>query len=207
MAEKPDTLYIIDGHAHIYAAFYAQMSHLTGPSGEPTWVSYIFTMALLGLIQNRKPDMLVVAMDSKTPTFRSKIYPEYKAHRPPMPDEMPVQINQIEQILAAMRIPILRVNGFEADDVIGTLAKKAAKDGIDTYICAKDKDMYQLVDDHTYIFDIKKGDVLDDDTLFEKYKIKPEHFIDVLALQGDTSDNIPGVPLIGEMNALKLIQK
>jgi DNA polymerase-1 len=207
MAERPSTLYIIDGHAHIYAAFYAQMSHLTSPGGEPTWVSYIFTMTLLGLIQNRKPDMLVVAMDSKTPTFRSKIYPEYKAHRPPMPDEMPVQINRVEQILAAMRIPILRVNGFEADDIIGTLAKKASKDGIDTYICAKDKDMYQLVDDHTYIFDIKKGDVLDDDTLFEKYKIKPEHFIDVLALQGDASDNIPGVPLIGEMNAIKLIQE
>jgi DNA polymerase-1 len=183
------------------------MNHLTSPGGEPTWVSYIFTMALLGLIQNRKPDMLVVAMDSKTPTFRSKIYSEYKAHRPPMPDDMPVQINRVEQILAAMRIPILRVNGFEADDIIGTLAKKASKDGIDTYICAKDKDMYQLVDDHTYIFDIKKGDVLDDDTLFEKYKIKPEHFIDVLALQGDASDNIPGVPLIGEMSAIKLIQE
>ncbi|MGB8225829.1 MAG: DNA polymerase I [Sedimentisphaerales bacterium] len=204
MAKK---LYIIDGHAHIYAAFYAKMNHLTSSSGEPTWVSYIFTMTLLGLIQNRKPDMLIVAMDSKTPTFRSKIYPEYKAHRPPMPDDMPAQINRVEQILAAMRIPILRVNGFEADDVIGTLAKKASKDGIDTYICAKDKDMYQLVDDHTYIFDIKKGDILDDDTLLEKYKIKPEHFIDVLALQGDTSDNIPGVPLIGEMNAIKLIQK
>ena len=201
------TLYIIDGHAQIYANYWAQMSHLASPGGEPTWVSYIFTMALLGLIQNRKPDMLVVAMDSKTPTFRSKIYPEYKAHRPPMPDDMPVQINRVEQILAAMRIPILRVNGFEADDVIGTLAKKASKDGIDTYICAKDKDMYQLVDDHTYIFDIKKGDVLDDDTLFEKYKIEPEHFIDVLALQGDASDNIPGVPLIGEMNAIKLIQE
>jgi len=207
MSKKPDTLYIIDGHAQIYANYWAQMNHLTSPGGEPTWVSYIFTMALLGLIQNRKPDMLVVAMDSKTPTFRSKIYSEYKAHRPPMPDDMPVQINRVEQILAAMRIPILRVNGFEADDIIGTLAKKASKDGIDTYICAKDKDMYQLVDDHTYIFDIKKGDVLDDDTLFEKYKIKPEHFIDVLALQGDASDNIPGVPLIGEMSAIKLIQE
>ena len=207
MSEKSKTLYIIDGHAHIYAAFYAPMSHLTSPSGEPTWVSYIFTMTLLGLIQNRKPDMLVVAMDSKTPTFRREIYPEYKAHRPPMPDDMPAQINRIEQILAAMKIPILRVNGFEADDVIGTLAKKASKEGFDTYICAKDKDMYQLVDDHTYIFDVKKGDILDDDTLFEKYKIKPEHFIDVLALQGDTSDNVPGVPLIGEMNAIKLIQK
>ena len=203
-----EMLYIIDGHAQIYAAYWAPMSRrLTSPGGEPTKVSYIFTMALLGLIQNRKPDMFVVAMDSKTPTFRSKIYPEYKAHRPPMPDDMPVQINRVEQILAAMKIPMLRVDGFEADDVIGTLAKKASRDGIDTCICAKDKDMYQLVDDHTYIFDIKKGEVLDDDTLFEKYKIKPEHFIDVLALRGDASDNIPGVPLIGEASAIKLIQE
>ncbi|MGA1980552.1 MAG: DNA polymerase I [Sedimentisphaerales bacterium] len=204
----PKKLYIIDGHAHIYAAYYAPMGQrLTSPSGEPTKATYIFTTALFGLIQRQKPDMLAVAMDSKTPTFRTKIYSEYKANRPPMPDELPAQIDRIEQILAAMNIPVLRVDGFEADDVIGTIAKKASKDGIDTYICAKDKDMYQLVDDHTYIFDIKKGETLDDDTLYEKYKIPPEHFIDVLALQGDVSDNIPGVPLIGEMNAIKLIQE
>lgn len=204
MAEK---FYIIDGHAHIYAAFYARMRPLTSPSGEHVQTTFIFTTMILKLIETKKPDMLVVAMDSKEPSFRREIYKEYKAHRPPMPEEMPVQINRIEQILDAMNIPIIRKSTFEADDIIGTLAKKASKNGIDTYICAKDKDMYQLVDDHTYIFDVKKGDILGDDTLFEKYKIKPEHFIDVLALQGDTSDNIPGIPLIGEMNAIKLIQK
>jgi DNA polymerase-1 len=202
------TLYIIDGHAHIYAAFYAPMSQkLTSPAGEPTKATYIFTNMILKLLETKKPDMLVVAMDSKEPTFRREIYKEYKAHRPPMPVELPAQIDRIEEILEAMNIPIIRQSTFEADDIIGTLAKNASKDGIDTYICAKDKDMYQLVDDHTYIFDVKKGDILDDDTLFEKYKIKPERFIDVLALQGDASDNIPGVPLIGEMNAIKLIQK
>jgi len=204
MAKK---LYIIDGHAYIYAAYWAKMSQMTSSSGEPTQAVLIFTTVILGLIKRQKPDMLVVTMDSKAPTFRTKIYPEYKAHRPPMPDDMPVQIDRIEQILTAMNIPVFRIDGFEADDVIGTLAKKASKDGIDSYICAKDKDMYQLVDDHTYIFDIKKGEVLDDDTLFEKYKIHPKDFIDVLALQGDTSDNVPGVPLIGEMNAIKMIQQ
>jgi len=204
MARK---LYIIDGHAHIYAAYYARMHPLTSPAGEPTRATYIFTTALLGLIRRQNPDMLAVAMDSKTPTFRSKIYSEYKTNRPPMPDDMPPQIDRIEQILEAMKIPVLRIDGFEADDVIGTIAKKASMEGIDTYICAKDKDMYQLVDDHIYIFDMKKGETLDDDTLYEKYKIQPEHFIDVLALQGDTSDNVPGVPLIGEMNAIKLIQR
>jgi DNA polymerase-1 len=204
MAKK---LYIIDGHAHIYAAFYARMHELTSPSGEPTQAVLIFTTAILGLIKNHKPDMLVVAMDSKAKTFRSEIYTEYKANRPPMPDDMPQQIDRIEQILKAMNIPVLRLDGFEADDIIGTLAKKASKKDIDTYICAKDKDMYQLVDEHTYIFDIKKGEVLDDDALFEKYKIHPKDFIDVLALQGDSSDNVPGVPLIGEMNAVKMIQQ
>ncbi|MHC4640300.1 MAG: DNA polymerase I [Planctomycetota bacterium] len=204
MAKK---LYIIDGHAHIYAAYYARMRPLASPSGEPTQATYIFTAAVLGLIQRHKPDMLAVALDSKAPTFRTEIYAEYKAHRPPMPDDMPAQIDRIEQILQAMNIPTLRLDGFEADDIIGTLAKSAAEKGLETYICTKDKDMYQLVDEHTYIFDIKKGEVLDDDTLFEKYKIHPKDFIDVLALQGDASDNVPGVPLIGEMNAVKLIQQ
>jgi len=204
MAKK---LYIIDGHAHIYAAHYAPMRPLTSPSGEPTKATYIFTTAILGLIRNQKPDMLAVAMDSKTPTFRTKIYSEYKANRPPMPPELPAQIDRIEQILNAIKVPVLRLDGFEADDIIGTIAKKASMDGIDTYVCAKDKDMYQLVDDHICIFDMKKGETLDDDTLYEKYKIQPEYFIDVLALQGDASDNVPGVPLIGEMNAIKLIQQ
>jgi len=202
------SLYIIDGHAHIYAAYFAHIRQkFTSPAGEPTKATYIFTTAMLGLLKRHKPDMLVVAMDSKEPTFRTKIYPEYKAHRPPMPDDMPLQIDRIEQILGAMNIPVLRLAGFEADDIIGTLAKKAGKKGIDSYICANDKDMYQLVDDHIYIFDIKKGEVLDDDTLFDKYKIHPKDFIDVLALQGDSSDNVPGVPLIGEMNAVKMIQQ
>ena len=202
------TLYIIDGHAHIYAAYYAPMrQRLTSPSGEPTKATYIFTTAVLALIQNQKPDMLVVAMDSKAPSFRAKVYPEYKAHRPPMPDDMPIQIGQIEQILGAMNIPVFRLEGFEADDIIGTLTKKASKDGINSYICTRDKDMYQLVDDHTYIFDIKKGEVLNDDVLFEKYKIHPENFIDVLALQGDTSDNVPGVPDVGPKTAIDWIQQ
>ncbi len=201
------SLYIIDGHAHIYAAYFARMRPLTSPSGEPIQATYIFTTAILGLIRNRKPDMLAVAMDSKVPSFRAEIYADYKAHRPPMPDDMPQQIGRIEQILEAMNVPVLRIDGFEADDIIGTLAKKAAKKNIDVYICAKDKDMYQLVDDHIYIYDMKKGDILDDDELYKKYKFEPRHFIDVLALQGDSSDNIPGVPLIGEMNAIKLIQQ
>jgi len=208
VAAMAKTLYIIDGHAHIYAAYYARMRQkLTSPSGEPTNATFIFTTALVGLIQRQKPDMLVVAMDSKAPTFRTEIYPEYKANRPPMPDDMPAQIDRIEQILNAMNVPVLRVDGFEADDIIGTLAKKAGAEGIDTYICAKDKDMLQLLDEHTNIYDIKTSKVTNPQTMLTDMGISPHQFIDCLALQGDTSDNIPGIPDVGPKTALTWIQK
>ncbi len=204
MAKK---LFIIDGHAYIYAAHYAPMRQLTSPSGEPTKATYIFTMTILGLIQRQKPDMLAVAMDSKTPTFRTKIYPEYKAHRPPMPDDMPGQINRIEQILEAMNIPVLRLDGYEADDIIGTLSKKAATDGYDCLICSGDKDVLQLLDDHISTFDIKTDTRTDVKTMIEQMGVTPEQFIDCLALQGDASDNVPGIPDVGPKTALEWIQR
>lgn len=151
--------------------------------------------------------MLVVAMDSKEPSFRVEMYPEYKAHRPPMPDDMPAQIDKIEQILEAMRIPVLRETGFEADDLIGTLAKKASAKGTDVFICSKDKDMLQLLDGNVRMYDMKSGKVLDSERMQAEMKVKPEQFVDVLALQGDTSDNIPGVADVGPKTALQWIQK
>ncbi len=201
------TLYIIDGHAYIYAAYYAKMRQpLTSPTGEPTQATYIFTTAILGLIRDQNPDLLAVAMDSKTPTFRTKIYPEYKAHRPPMPDDMPVQIDRIEQILEAMNVPVLRVDGFEADDVIGTLAKRAAA-GCDVFICSKDKDMLQLLDKHISTFDIKTDTATDVTTMRSEMKVTPQQFLDCLALQGDKADNVPGIPDVGPKTALDWIQK
>jgi len=202
----PKTLYIIDGHAHIYAAYYAKMRPLTSPAKEPTKAVYIFSNAILGLIKSKKPDMLVVAMDSKAPTFRSEIFPEYKAHRPPMPDDLPVQINRIEQILDAMNIPMLRVDGFEADDIIGTIAKKAAARGLDTYICGKDKDLFQLINDHVFLYDFKTKKITDSNVMFSEMGISPNQIIDCLALQGDAADNIPGVPLVGEVVARQWIK-
>ncbi len=207
MTGHAKNLYIIDGHAHIYAAYYAPMRPLSSPSGEPTKATYVFTTAILGLIKRRKPDMLVVAMDSKGPTFRSEIYAEYKAHRPPMPDDMPVQIDRIEQILNAMNIPILRVDGYEADDIIGTLARRASEKGIDTFICSKDKDMLQLLDEHTFAYDMKKDEITDTESMKAQMGITPAQFIDVLALQGDTADNIPGVKDVGPKTAIQWIQK
>ncbi|NLH17612.1 MAG: DNA polymerase I, partial [Phycisphaerae bacterium] len=201
------SLYIIDGHAHIYAAYYAQMRPLTSPSGEPTKATYIFTTAILGLIERQKPDMLVVAMDCKGKSFRSDMYAEYKAHRPPMPEDMPPQIRRIEQILEAMRIPILRIEGFEADDVIGTLATQASKQGIDCRICSKDKDMLQLLDEQVSLFDLKTEKVTTPQTLLQEDGLRPEQFVDVLALQGDAADNVPGVADVGPKTAIAWIQK
>ena len=204
----PRTFYIIDGHAHIYAAYYAPMSQrLTSPSGEPTKATYIFTTAIFGLIQRRRPDMLAVAMDSKTPTFRNKLYPEYKAHRPPMPEDMPVQIDRIEQILDAMRVPVLRLEGFEADDVIGTLAKKSAREGFDCFICSSDKDVLQLLDEHINTFDLKTNTATDVQAMVRELGIMPSQFVDCLALQGDASDNVPGIPDVGPKTAVSWIQK
>src|SRR6056297_678274 len=167
-------LYIIDGHAHIYAAYYAPMRQkLTAASGEPTKATYIFTSALLGMIEREKPDMLVVAMDSKRPSFRVDIYPEYKAHRPPMPEDLPVQIERIEHILEALTIPMLRVDGYEADDVIGTVAREGVERGIETYICSKDKDMMQLLEIGVCMYDIKSGERTDRDSMKEKFGIEP----------------------------------
>ena len=201
------TLYIIDGHAHIYAAYYAPMKQrLTSPSGEPTKATYIFTTAMVGLLEKQKPDMLVVALDSAAPTHRSIVFAEYKAHRPPMPDDMPVQVKRIEQVLEAMRIPVLRMDGFEADDIIGTLARKAAAEGVEVFICSKDKDILQLLDGHIRVFDVKTGKVIDSQVMKAEMGITPGQIVDCLALEGDAVDNVPGVPLIGEKTARELIR-
>lgn len=200
-------LYIIDGHAHIYSAHYAPMRPLTSPAGDPTKASYVFTNTLLGLIERVKPDMLVVTMDSKAPSFRVAMYPEYKANRSPMPEDMPAQIVQIERILEAMHIPIFRVDGWEADDLIGTLCRQATEKGIDSYICSKDKDMLQLLNAHVSAYDVKKDETTTPESLLADKGITPEQFIDVLALQGDTADNIPGVPDVGPKTAMDWIKK
>ncbi len=164
-------------------------------------------MAIVGLIQRQKPDMLVVTMDSKGPTFRHEMYDQYKAHRAPMPDDMPRQIEMIEQILDAMNIPVLRIAGYEADDIMGTLAKKASADGHECLICSNDKDILQLIDDHVSTFNLKKQTKFDLAAMREKMGIEPHQFLDCLALQGDTSDNIPGIPDVGPKTALTWIKQ
>jgi DNA polymerase-1 len=204
MAKK---LYIIDGHAHIYGAYYAPMAPLKSPSDEPTKAAYVFTTAMLGLLERCKPDMLVVAMDSKAPSFRVERYPDYKAHRPPMPEDLPGQIARIEQILHAMRIPVLRVDGWEADDIIGTLSSQAAGRGIDTFICSKDKDMLQLLNEHVVAYDLKNDVVMDARRMQDEMGLRPDQIIDMMALQGDAADNVPGVPDVGPKTAADWIKQ
>ena len=202
------TLYIIDGHAHIYAAHFAPMrQQLSSPSGEPTKATFIFTNAVLGLIEKQKPDMIAVALDCKAPTFRTEVFAQYKANRPPMPEELPVQVDRIKEILGAMRIPVLCLDGYEADDIIGTLARKAAGDGIEVLICSKDKDILQLLDRNVRTYDIKTGKITDRETMKQEMGISPGQIVDCLALEGDAIDNVPGVPLIGEKTARELIRQ
>lgn len=207
MSKTNKKLFILDGHGHIYAAYYAPMRPLTSPSGEPTKAVFVFTQMLIGILQREKPDMLVTVFDSKVPSFRSAIYPDYKAHRPPMPEDLPRQIDRIEQVLEAMHIPRLRVEGYEADDVIGTLACQAAAEGIEVYICSKDKDMLQLLGPCVCSYDVKNGRKIDPAVLEAEQGIRPDQIIDVMALQGDASDNVPGVPDVGPKTAQQWIQQ
>jgi len=140
-------------------------------------------------------------------TFRNELYPEYKAHRPPMPEDMKPQVERITQILEAMRIPVLTQDGFEADDIIGTLAAKAEKEGLETYICSKDKDMLQLLTEQVFMYDMKNDLVQDLKWLKENKGLSPEQFTDVLALMGDTADNVPGVKDVGPKTAEQWIVK
>ncbi len=201
-------LFIIDGHAHIYAAYFAPLgSNLRSPAGEPTKAVYIFTTILLKLLREHKPDMVVVAMDSPGKSFRHDLYSDYKATRPPMPEDLPGQIKRIDEIIAALNIPVLRVPGFEADDIIGTLARQGQQSGCEVVICSKDKDLEQLIADSVIMCDLQKGTFTDLKVLQENKGITPQQVIDLLALMGDTSDNVPGVPKVGPKTAVKWIQE
>jgi DNA polymerase-1 len=204
----PNSLYIIDGHAQIYAAYYAATGgNLTAASGEPTKATYIFTTMMLKLLKERTPDMLVVTMDSPGRSFRHEMYDQYKANRSAMPEDLPKQIERIEQILAAMDVPMLRVAGYEADDIIATLTRQGQKQGYKIYICSRDKDLEQLIDKDVSMYDMRKDIELNLAGFTDAMGIAPHQSGDVLALAGDTADNIPGLPDVGPKTALQWIQQ
>lgn len=198
------TLYIVDAHAHIYACYYA-IKALASPSGEPTNAVYGFTSTLLALLRDRKPDKLVVIFDPPGKVFRHEIYPDYKATRQPMPADLPNQIRRIHQVLEVMGISELVVPGFEADDVIATLARKASAAGWQVRICSKDKDLEQLIDERTRLYDCRTGAECDAARLLAEKGYRPDQALDIQTLIGDSIDNVPGVPGVGPKTAAKLL--
>lgn len=196
---------LVDGSSYLFRAFHAP-PHLTNSKGEPTGAIYGVVNMLRSLLKRYSPENMAVVFDAKGKTFRSDIYADYKAHRPPMPDDLRSQIDVLHQIVKAMGLPLLCVEGVEADDVIGTLATQAGEEGRFTLISTGDKDMAQLVNDHVMLINTMTDTLLDEAGVKQKFGVAPEQIIDYLALMGDSSDNIPGLPKVGEKTAQALLQ-
>ncbi len=203
MSDRPK-LFLIDGSSYIYRAFYA-IGHLSNSKGLPTNAIYGFTQMLLKVLKENRPEYLAVIFDSKAPTFRSEVYKEYKANRPAMPEGLTPQIPYIKKIIEAYRIAIMEKDGYEADDLIGTVAKGVASE-VDVMIITGDKDILQIVDDHIQTYDTMKEKKFGVEEVIERFGVHPEQVVEVMGLAGDAIDNIPGVPGIGEKTAIQLIK-
>ena len=200
-------LILVDGSSYLYRAFFAsQQADLRNSAGVPTGAIRVVTSMLKSLVKQYPESPVVVIFDAKGKTFRDELYTEYKAQRPPMPDDLRSQVEPIHKIVKAMGMPLIVEAGVEADDVIGTLARQASEQGVDTLISTGDKDMAQLVDKHVTLINTMTDTLMDVEGVKEKFGIPPELIIDFLALMGDKVDNIPGVPGVGEKTALALLQ-
>lgn len=204
----PKTLYIIDGHAQIYRAYFAPFRTLNAPSGEPTRATHVFCQMLLNMLRDRRPDYLVMVLDAdERKLLRRQIYPNYKAHRDPPPEDLAPQEDRIISVLAAAGVPMLRREGFEADDIIATLVKRLASQELDIFVVSRDKDLDQLLRDGVSLYDPMKDEVITADGLFELKGWRPEQAVEAQILTGDSVDNVPGVPGIGPKTAAKLLQQ
>jgi DNA polymerase-1 len=198
------SLYLIDGNAQIYRAFFAVRGFTTS-RGLPTNAVYGFATIMNKLIGEKKPDAVVVCFDGPGPTFRHDRYADYKSTRQKMPEELVVQLPYIRKLVTAMRLAQVEAPGYEADDLIGTLARQGEKAGYSVVIVSGDKDMMQLVDDHVRLYDPMKDRFLGEKEVIEKFGVEPARVTDVMGLMGDSSDNVPGIPGVGEVTARKLI--
>ncbi|WP_064601554.1 DNA polymerase I [Photobacterium sp. J15] len=205
MATIPENpLILIDGSSYLYRAYHAA-PNFTNSDGEPTGAVYGVVNMLRSMLRQYATEHVAVIFDAKGKTFRDEIYPEYKAHRPPMPDDLRGQIEPLHAVIKAMGLPLISVSGVEADDVIGTLATQASKAGMPVLISTGDKDMAQLVDPNVTLINTMTDVVMDPAGVVDKFGIGPELIIDYLALMGDKVDNIPGVPGVGEKTAKALL--
>ena len=198
-------IYLVDAHSLIFQVFHA-IPAMTSPSGLPTNAVFGFVRDLLYL-RKRKPDYLVCAFDLPEPTFRSELYPDYKAHREPPPDDLVAQFPLIQRAVEALNIPVVSHPRYEADDVLATLARAAAKRGLDVYLCTSDKDCRQLIDDHVRLYNLRKHQEFGRAELLADWGVTPEQVVDLQSLVGDAVDNVPGVPGIGVKTAAKLLQE
>ncbi|MCO7254909.1 DNA polymerase I [Dickeya oryzae] len=203
IAENP--LILVDGSSYLYRAYHA-FPPLTNAAGEPTGAMYGVLNMLRSLLQQYHPSHVAVVFDAKGKTFRDDLFEHYKSHRPPMPDDLRAQIEPLHRMVKAMGLPLLSVSGVEADDVIGTLAQQAERAGKPVLISTGDKDMAQLVTPQITLINTMNNTILGPDEVCAKYGIPPSLIIDFLALMGDSSDNIPGVPGVGEKTAQALLQ-
>jgi len=202
-----DRIFIIDGSSYLYRAFHA-MPPLSTSDGKPTGAVKGVTNMLVNLKKDSEGSPIIVVFDAKGKTFRSDIYAEYKANRPPMPDELRDQLVPVKSICRAIGFPLIEIEGVEADDVIATISKMAQKAQYKCVISSLDKDLMQLVEDpHTTIMDTMKHKIFDEENVFEKFGVKPSQIRDMLALVGDASDNIPGVPKVGQKTAAKWLNE
>ena len=211
-SEQQKRLFIIDGYATLYRAHYALIRNpLTNSAGTPTSAVFGFANQVFQLIEEENPDYLVTAFDSKGKNFRHEIFSDYKANRSDMPDEIQQQLPYLWKLLEAMNIPVLRVDGVEADDIIGTVAKKCMNDSLQCNIVSGDKDFMQLINDSTFLYAPqarkREKEIFNSKKVEEKWGVGPDHIIDLLGLMGDSSDNVPGVQGIGPKTAMKLIKE
>src|SRR5688572_7197692 len=201
------TLFLIDGSSQMYRAYHAFRGRgLSNQEGHTTHAVYVFVTMLRKLIQDHAPAYMAASFDLAGPTFRDDIASDYKANRVAMPDDLAEQINWVHQACEAMGVPIVTARGYEADDVIGTMARRAEREGFDVAIVSIDKDFFQLVGGRIRVYDPREdGAWFDEQAVVEKFGVKPSQVVDVLALVGDTSDNVAGVPGIGKKGAIDLV--
>ncbi len=203
--DNEKTIYLIDGTAYIFRAYHA-IRNLSNSKGLPTNASFGFTKMVLKLMEDKKPEYAAMFFDVKGPTFRHEMYNDYKANRPPTPEDLIVQLPYIKEIARGFNLPVIEKQGFEADDLIGTMARLSEEAGFSVVMVTGDKDFMQLVTDKAVIWDTMKDKVTDISVIRESFGVEPSQMIDVMGLSGDTADNIPGVPGIGPKTAVSLIK-
>ena len=200
------TVYVVDSHSLIFQVFHA-LPEMTSPLGEPVGAVFGFTRDLMFLLEQKKPDYLFAAFDMPGATYRHEMFAAYKEHRTEMPDDLATQIPAIKRVLDVLEIPVLGVSGYEADDVLATVARITAEKGGECLLVTGDKDCRQLIGERVKVLNVRKNQMYDSAALAADWGIRPEQVVDYQALVGDPVDNIPGVPLIGPKLARELLEK